>query len=235
MKVLILGDVHCYWDDLNITIGKALQDHPDITDIVQVGDFGYGWRDVQPFEFNPRFLSDEELALLEKIQCRWLDGNHEHHDKLDEDQGAWQPGWEYMRRGSTCSFGELTGMFFGGAASIDKASRTPHISWWPQEVITYGQVREALAAGHQGIDVVFSHEHPTTVPYSSTRYSSDFGKSDKDLLEVLRQSYQPDFWFFGHHHAGDRGRVGKMEWVCCPIIESRQYTIWTGNTIITSW
>lgn len=235
MKFLILGDVHGEWTDLNITIARAIREHPDITHIVQVGDFGYGWSGIKPFKASRSFFIDEEMAIYNAATKLWLDGNHENFDRLDNDNGAWQPGWQHMRRGTVLEIEGKRIMFFGGASSIDKADRVPHISWWPQESITYGEVRRAMEDDGP-IDAIFSHEHPTSVPYSDDRHKGDiFGKGDKDMLEALKQHYKPEFWFFGHHHAGDSGTVNGTQWVCCPIIEARTYTIWDGYTIRRSW
>jgi hypothetical protein len=245
MKFLILGDVHGCWTDLNITIAKAIREHPDITHIVQVGDFGYGWTAFggKPFKASRGFLSQEEMDIYKAATKLWLDGNHENFDIIDVDGGAWQPEWIYMRRGDVLETPREDGsiiraMFFGGASSIDKAQRTPHVSWWPQESITYGQVQRTLATigNHKPMDVIFSHEHPTAVPYADARYEGNiFGQGDKDLLDVLRKHYRPKYWFFGHHHVAAQGEVESMKWTCCPIIESHDYVIWDGNDPQYSW
>lgn len=235
MKFLILGDVHGEWEDLNVTISRAIREHPDITHIVQVGDFGYGWPGSKPFKASRSFFTNETMAIYNAAARLWIDGNHENFDRLETDGDAWQPGWRHMPRGTVLEIENKRIMFFGGASSIDKADRTPHISWWPQESITYGQVRKAMEDGGP-IDAIFSHEHPSSVPYSDIRHNGNiFGKTDKDMLEVLRQHYRPAAWFFGHHHDGDTGIVDGTEWVCCPIIEDRTYTIWDGSTISKTW
>jgi len=239
MKFLILGDVHCYWADMNITIARAIKAHPDITHIVQVGDFGYGnWgTGEKPFKASRAYLDDDAMKVYQNAEKLWLDGNHENHDMLDQDGGAWQPDWTYMPRGSVLEVDGYRVMFFGGASSIDKSRRIPHVSWWPQESITYSQVRQALEETEGRIDAIFSHEHPSDIPYSDIRYGDDpFGDGDKTLLNELRKAVRPDFWFFGHHHHADRGTLDGMEWFCCPIIETRWYTIWDGTSVQTdSW
>jgi predicted phosphodiesterase len=235
MKFLILGDAHGEWTHMNVTISRAIREHPDITHIVQVGDLGYGWPGGKPFKASRSFFSEAEMAVYNAAVKLWIDGNHENFDRLDQDNGASWPDWRHMSRGSVLEIEGKRIMFFGGASSIDKADRTPHVSWWPQESITYGQVRRAMEDDGP-IDAMFSHEHPTAFPYSDTRYDNNiFGRSDKDLLDALRQHFKPKVWFFGHHHFGDTGIVAGTEWVCCPIIEARQYTIWDGETIRRVW
>ena len=236
MKFLILGDVHGHWTEMNVTIAKAVRAHPDITHIVQVGDFGYGWGDAY-FKASKGFFSDEEMAIYDNAEKLWVDGNHENYTKLDVDKGAWQPNWKHMPRGSVLEVDQYRVMFFGGAASIDKAWRTEGVSWWAQEAITYGQVQKTLNEVEGPIDALFTHEHAERVPYSDNRYKHDHAesKSNRQMLQALVDKFQPSFHFFGHHHYADRGMIGEMEWACCPIIESHAYTIWTGESIITHW
>jgi hypothetical protein len=238
MKCLILGDVHGYWEDMNVTISKAIRNHPDITHIIQVGDFGYGWTAYggKPFKASRAFFSDEEMAIYRQATKLWLDGNHENFDMLDTDGGAWQPEWTHMPRGSLLDIDGYRAMFFGGATSIDKPRRIEGVSWWSQESITYAQVSKTLESVDGPIDAIFSHEHPASVPYSDERYGAEaFGIGDKKLLEALRERFTPEWWFFGHHHNPDCGEVQGTKWFCCPIIESRWYTIWTGTSVFTYW
>lgn len=236
MKFLILGDLHGEWANLNITIARALKTDPDITHIVQVGDFAYGWNGTKPHKFSRAYFTDDQIDRLKnEIQCLWLDGNHENYTKLLADGGDWQPNWKYQPRGSVLEVEGYRMMFFGGATSVDIHRRTEGESWWPEESITYGQVHRAMDTEEGPLDAIFSHEHPAAVPYSDIRYKNTTGKGDKDLLEAIRKNYHPDFWFFGHHHAEDRGKVGSTEWFCCPIIDSRKYIIWTGATATTYW
>jgi predicted phosphodiesterase len=241
MKFLILGDVHGCWADLNVTIAAAIKDHPDITHIVQVGDFGYGFTSIpnyKPFKASKGYLDSEQMEIYNAAEKLWLDGNHENFDKLEAEGDAWQPKWKYMPRGSILEVNGYRAMFFGGASSIDKDYRTPHVSWWPQEDITYGQVQKTLEKVDGPIDALFSHEHAECVPYADNRYKKRDPKSqaNRRMLQQLVEKFQPNFHFFGHHHKPDRGIVGQMEWVCCPIIEMpKAYTIWTGTAIHTNW
>src|SRR6185436_2239841 len=137
MKVLILGDVHGVWGDLNIVINAALQQHPDITHLIQVGDFGYAWPGGKPFKFSKSFMDDCTYEKARSLPFYWIDGNHENHDQLEKDQGAYQPRMIYMPRGSVTDMlddddTDKRAMFFGGASSIDKAHRIQGKSWWPQ-------------------------------------------------------------------------------------------------------
>lgn len=236
MKTLILGDVHGEWHSMNVAIARAFRDHPDITHIIQVGDLGYGWPGSKPFKLSRAFIEDDTIKYIQdNVSCMFLDGNHENHDLLDQDGGAWLPGWTYVPRGSVVELDNYRCLFMGGASSIDKDNRKPHVSWWPQESITYGQVQKALE-NDGPIHAVFSHEHFMSCPYSDSRYAGrPFGQSDKRLLEEIKQHFKPNFWFYGHHHFGATGNVDGTEWYCCPVIDGYQYTIWNGYSVLTYW
>jgi len=238
MKALILGDTHGEWTALNVTIAKALNQHPDITHIIQVGDFGYAWPGTKPFKFSRGFFTDEQIDKLEnEIVKLWLDGNHENYTKLIEDCGSWQPGWEWMPRGSVKEIDGYKLMFFGGASSWDKNQRIQGVTWWPDEEISYTQVMAAL--GHDHIDAIFSHDHPTSFSYSDDRYDGNlFGKGCRDSLQALHDQYKPAYWFFGHHHKGDHKLENGTLWTCCPIVDNGKpvcYTIWTGEKVNRYW
>lgn len=235
MKVLILGDCHGEWGELNIVMARALRKHHDITAFVQVGDFGYAWPGSKPFKLLPTFWEDADMEHASALPFYWLDGNHENHDQLEKDQGAYQSNMIYKHRGSINTFHTGDGvaparraMFFGGASSIDKEQRTEGASWWPQESIKYSQVMYALAQSGP-LDMIFSHEHPTAFPYGS--YKGVFGKGDKDALDAVRHHFKPRFWIFGHHHGHKTGIIDGTEWACAPIIDSRQAILWDGDSI----
>jgi len=220
---------------LNATIAKALRRHPDITHIVQVGDFGYGWPQTKPFKISHGYYETDELferAL--KMPFFWLDGNHENHDLLEADHGASQSNTFYCPRGSVIEFKLPTrevrrAMFFGGASSIDKKYRIEGVTWWPQESITYSQTQRAIES-HNEVDIVFSHERPSAFNYKHN-FKEGFGESDKNALEAIREVFKPPFWCFGHYHDYDRGEHDGTQWVCCPIIDDRSYTIWDGDSL----
>jgi len=238
MKVLILGDVHGMWSDLNITIARALKQHPDITHMIQVGDFGYAWpgSDIQangtgfckPFTFHKAYMDPSTIAKAEALPFYWIDGNHENHDQLEKDQGAFQSGMIYQPRGSVLRLTDYTVMFFGGASSIDKDHRIQGKSWWPQESITYRQVMEALDY-QQTIDLVISHEFPFDFPYGS--YKKEFGRSDKQALNAIRGQFKPRHWVFGHHHTYQAGETEGTTWACAPCIEQHQAILWNGESL----
>ena len=80
MKVLLVGDVHNEFQQLNVLINKK---RPDI--VICCGDFGY-W---------PRWIRSQKLSDIKPQGAKiyWVDGNHEDHwsiqtrvtDELEKD------------------------------------------------------------------------------------------------------------------------------------------------------
>jgi predicted phosphodiesterase len=242
MKILFLGDVHGEWAAMNIVIAKAITKHPDITHIIQVGDFGMGWKgkeDRRYFKWIKKFHVD----VPDHLPIHWCDGNHDRHDLLARDGNTGsslenQGKIIYQPRGSVLEIEEFSILFFGGASSIDRDRRTEGKDWWPEECIQYGQIQKALEYDGK-IDAIVSHDHPASVPYSYKRYNSICGQGDRTALEALKNKFNPEYWFFGHHHHEADGILpGGMEWYCCPIIEQGLpylYTIWDGYNVTKEW
>lgn len=232
--ILILGDVHGEWGELNTVVLKALRTYSGISAIVQVGDLGYSWPGHKPFAFSSAFGTKKEVKHAESLPFHWLEGNHEHYTKLLLDNGASQPGLIYQPRGSTHDFGGTLGtaMFFGGASSIDREQRIPFKEWWPEECITLHQVLPVLHADNKcKVDILFSHDHPSSIPHSDKLYGSNqFGRSDRIALELVREKVKPRFCVFGHHHKFGSGKLkdGTI-WACVPIIDSRHAILYDGK------
>jgi hypothetical protein len=218
MKLAVFGDVHAYWEELNITIARVVRRYPNIHRFIQVGDWGYKMHNRGPLKLSSKFLDDQELTIAASVPKHWCDGNHDNHEQLALDNGLWQPDWRYQSRGSVLTVGEHNIMFFGGASSIDKDHRVTGATWWPQESIKYTQVAKALEY-NQKVDIIISHEFPLAFPYAS--WKDDFGKSDREGLQALLDHFKPRLWIFGHHHDYKHGETNGTLWACAPIIEQR--------------
>lgn len=191
-RVLIVGDTH---SDASFVsnihrVAKALEGTEEaISTIVQLGDFG--------FTFDSNMLASIRAWLDrdENHRWYWIDGNHDHHDYLDNlvsltgwtspismsllpfkdqhDRGGWIKFPDrlfYCPRGSTWTLGSTTCMALGGAYSIDKQYRTPGRSWWYQELITESDLRRVehvMQEREDTIEVMFTHDTPITEPFET--------------------------------------------------------------------
>jgi hypothetical protein len=156
---LFFGDWH---GDINYalrSLERAYKKFPDIDVFYHVGDFG-----VWPG--SDYYLDSVALSLSAEGKTMVVTGgNHENWNQWD----VWTQGtkpfkylgydlillpklWSWTHAGKTFTS-------VGGAHSIDRSFRTPNLSWWPQESISYGTVNTVLNASDEyKADVLITHE-----------------------------------------------------------------------------
>lgn len=188
-KIIVAGDIHARWDILNSMIAEQ---RPDL--LLQCGDFGY-WPAMAYADSVPvvcRYPSPGNAQL------HWCDGNHEDYWRLAkrETNEIW-PGVIYQPRGSTLTLpdGRVV-LFMGGADSIDKANRIYGSTWFPDELITYGDVMRLDP--NLRVDIVISHTCPTEI--ASLLVGPKVHDPSCRMLSHILQVYRPQLWYFGHWH-----------------------------------
>jgi hypothetical protein len=173
--------------------------------IVHLGDFGY--------EFAPAYLDRVTTALRNSgIELWFVDGNHEKFPVLSsfpiqaDGRRRLTDRVYHLPRGFRWQWSGVSFLALGGAYSIDRAWRTPGVSWWPEEEITEGDIGNATAGGP--VDVLVAHDCPTGVPIPGLEDSADrwppmdLIKAVNHRLRVLRvvQAVQPRVVWHGHYH-----------------------------------
>lgn len=170
MRILMLGDTH--GDRGAIKYAHEICKSEGINTVMQVGDFGY-WPGEHGHDTFTEYVSRKATPL--GVTWYWLDGNHENFDALEKNvdmtsrvpvsirvgfgyQELDFPNVFYCPRGSTWIWDGVTFMAMGGAYSVDKEYRTPHVSWWPQERITLDDVDRAKKTDK--VDVLLCHDAP---------------------------------------------------------------------------
>lgn len=171
MKILFAGDVHGDIGHIRNVFAHACRVEADA--IFQVGDFNYGFYRSQFKGTGGRVECEVTHAvskLVEKTEIPFyvIDGNHEDFDVLGaaleglmpEEDGTYQlyPNVFYVPRGTILEWSGVKFMCVGGAASVDRKTRTPYVDWFPQETITDADVDKAIQAGKA--DVLVSHDAP---------------------------------------------------------------------------
>lgn len=213
MAIFVTGDTHGELDIEKVDAfsrgagaGLSRDDY-----LIILGDFGFVWSDPP---------SERERARLDWFEDQpWttlvVDGNHENFDLLDAlPIERWaggrvhliRPHVIHLMRGEAFHFGGHSFFVAGGGYSIDKEWRTPHKTWWPQEVPN-GEERAHIAAQVEAleeVDYVLTHCPPTgCYEMYRARWSGFWGPSDEwtDWLEEHvegRLAYK--LWFYGHLH-----------------------------------
>ena len=191
MKILVIGDVHNQFNDLNTIINKK---KPDL--VICCGDFGY-W---PAFNKSQGILPLSYIKLQTAEKLLFCDGNHEDHWALrDRTTNELEPGIIYQPRGSTYTLpdGRII-LFMGGALSIDKNLRTIGVDWFPEETITQ---KDLDNLSDIKVDIFITHTCPVELVNALTvNYPEKGVEPSNHALSELWQKYKPDLWFLGHWH-----------------------------------
>jgi len=178
--------------------------------LFQLGDFG-----LWPGPAGKRFLrAVESAAASAHINVYWLDGNHDDFDRLEARRRAGEPltffseHVVHLARGTRWELGGVTFCAVGGATSLDRPTRTPHLSWWPQEELTGSQCHDITLGGR--VDVLLTHDvaHEINVPgiqhrvYTPTWPARELERAwlHRERLGELTAALEPTHLFHGHFH-----------------------------------
>lgn len=207
-----LDDRNDHFDDWQIAPAFSHLSKEDT--VIVCGDFGYIWTGSQDEE---AFLD----ALSRKIPFKLLfvDGNHENFDLLYQyPEMNWCGGRiHYVRqnvyhlmRGEIFEIDGFKVFALGGAASTDTMYRVPGVSWWPQEVPTYGEIEHARAnlKKHDNcVDLIVTHAVRVEIArrYRGTNYKETFSDhAFTDFLEEIAVNVEHKAWVHGHYHVNQR-------------------------------
>ena len=212
-RILVAGDWHG-----NTGVAKALVEYAaqgGANVIVHAGDFGH-WHSGSGTK---AFYAGLHESLVEHdITLYWVDGNHEAHPDIRERlHGSREAAALYKKfpriihlpRGFRWEWFGQTWMALGGAASIDRLTRSPGKSWWPEELLSDDDVEHASRPG--GVDVIVSHDCPYGVdiptvgigeprdcgwPWITQVESGEHRRKVRDVVNAIR----PRLIIHGHYH-----------------------------------
>ena len=180
-KYHFIGDIHGN-TQLVTKIGNRYRDD----NVIQIGDFGIG------------FTNDPEHLPKLPANCRFIRGNHD-----DPSLCKKHPQW--VKDGHT----EITPngtkmMFVGGAWSIDWRLRTPGVSWWEDEQLSYSELNDMV---DQYLsfkpDVMITHDAPQSVAqqmFLTGTHKPLYPSRTSMAFDSMFESHKPMHWLFGHWH-----------------------------------
>ena len=223
--VFVTGDLHGHIDIHKLNAKNfPLQRELNKDDYVIVcGDFGLVWggRNSKSDAYWQKWLNDKPFTTL------FIDGNHENHELLQQyPVSEWhggkvhtiQPSVIHLMRGQVYEIEGSKVFTMGGASSHDKKYRKEGVSWWPQEIPSKEEYKEAeqnLAAVDWKVDVVLTHCAPTSLQsLISFGYKQD---ALTHFLDEVNSRLQFDKWYIGHYHINKN--MGKYRFVYEDILE----------------
>lgn len=177
--------------------------------MVLLGDTGLLWDSTKEEAKNLEKLGKKKYTTL------LIDGAHENFDMLSKyPVTEWNGGKAqvitgnliHLMRGELYNIGDKKVFVFGGGESLDREMRTPHVTWWEEEIPTVEEMQngeENLKANDFQVDYIFSHEAP-----SGFRRFIDSGKYNLNALnvylETLKEKTTFKKWLFGNYHVNKR-------------------------------
>lgn len=180
MSKLIIGDVHGKFNRLKEIVGDGSQHEH----YIQLGDLGVGF----PDRMHPRQLSYPQ-GMPDNF--RFFRGNHDN------------PGFAAACPHFLGEYGmdnELGFFYVGGAWSIDKDYRTPGVTWWESEQLSYEQLINARDEYIRAMPrVMITHECPPQV-FPMVCYGKYVATQTSAALGDMLNAHRPDIWIFGHYH-----------------------------------
>lgn len=218
MRYLLVGD-----SDQNIDwwahVVEPAAVELDVAGIIQLGDFGY-WCSRHGTTF-------QERVAQGPLPVWFLDGNHEHHDRLAADvaaaravRGITDPtapvplggALHYLPRGARLTLNGCRVAALGGAVSIDQAHLVEGRTWFPAEAVSDSDLA-VLAAGGSA-DVLLTHDAPAghripklkpawQLPPLWRRYHPAC-EAHRDQVRRAVEAVQPRLVVHGHFHLAYR-------------------------------
>lgn len=202
----ITGDVHADLKDLESRdFGRLKKDDM----VVICGDFGILWTGDKAEQKNIRMLGRQKCHTL------FVDGTHENFDLLDQyPVTEWNGGRVqvlegnliHLMRGEVYTIAGKKIFTFGGGESTDQEIRTPHGTWWPQEMPGEEEMRRGIAnlvKADWQVDYIFTHEAPVT--FKDFMEENEMSLNALNIyLDYIREKCSFKKWIFGHYHRDKR-------------------------------
>lgn len=195
----------------------------NIKNIIQVGDFGFGFFKDRELHALNDLLSESGLTLYV------LRGNHDSTDFLYGAIDSPEP-WQilsnlvYLPDAYRLKIGNYIAVVAGGAGSIDRSSREPRVDWWEDELLSLNSLSRILDDGPA--DIVLSHDVPLEFPLNNATSNIvqyylqrdptvlRYCQEHQSALSMIVKTLHPSLLIHGHHHTVWRKNVNGTI-MCC--------------------
>jgi len=195
--MIFIGDVHGEFAEYRSMLGIC-GDLPSI----QLGDMGIGFGCDDDYDAPPAH--------------RFFRGNHDNPVKCRAIPN-------YL---GDFGYIEDEGVFFvSGAESPDMYLRQPHVNWWEEEELNYGQMARAFELYKTSLPkIVATHDCPLFLLRHMYPKRRIIESSTAKFLEALFEVHQPAAWVFAHHHKSFHFSIKGTEFFGLRILEMLKLT-----------
>lgn len=219
-NIYIVGDTHGDWD---VLFGRI--DRVDIKDCVllHVGDIGIGFKSPEKQRREIDLLNNR--FKKRNIRFMGVAGNHDHRayflGQYNLSHFELLPDYTYR------IFNGEKFLFVGGAVSVDRRLRVPHVSWWQDEAFV---LKPDLV---EKVDVLITHSAPNwNGPIDKAGISGwcdkdptlwdECLKEREDITKLIELS-QPKKHFCGHFHVSSFASLNGCDSRIVDILEIIEY------------
>jgi predicted phosphodiesterase len=212
-KIYVLGDIHGAYNTITWWVNKF-----DIKNsiIIQLGDFGIGFKSNKEAEHRP-LIALNVILSENSVHLYVIRGNHDDpecftSDEFNKSNITFLPDYSVL---------ELEGtkiLLVGGAISIDRSVRKQDVppSWFPGEVFV---LNEEKLSEYRNIDVVITHTAPSfCYPVGWNQLVYDWADVDPGLhhelpeerkkltkmWDILNKNNKIKKYFYGHFHSSKK-------------------------------
>ena len=209
-RVLLVGDIHSKPMHIELLSGHVSNMNP--SSVIVLGDTLFNdWH------------NQDKLAMMSNTNVPWylIDGNHDNicmDDSISQTElTELYDNVHFVPRGYVHYENGKRFVFIGGAHSIDKAGRTPHLDWWSNEAPSQGLLNQVSYYGaYDGETIVFAHECPLSWELRNKMSRSEdtldqtqvrAGEHLREWLAIIAKELDVSQWFHGHHHYRYTGKV----------------------------
>lgn len=211
MYTRLVGDIHGMLNDYrfySLGIGRQLKKDEHYHNSIQVGDFGFGFRES--------WDANAKQWLAENSTHSFIRGNHDNPAICKTASG-------YIPDGRV----EGHTMFIGGAWSIDNPNAPPGwykrvegVDWWADEQCSEKQFQHFLDVyATVKPRVMITHDCPVIASrelFFKTQLvkGEEYPNRTSSYLQAMYDIHQPEFWFFGHWHHTTHVKLGNTHFQC---------------------
>lgn len=195
--IAIVGDIHGDMNNFHNVL-KYLDEH-NVHHFIQVGDLI-----PRLFDFNDVINEMENYLNMYNITMYFIDGNHDHHEKLTHTQQL-APHIIYQQRGSQLKLDNKNFIFIGGAYSIQRSLNPFNVNKLDKlETISdedENRVKQLIVPEHS---IIIAHDIPIKIKKPKNLFwwikESKSSKKQRNLLQWMLDRFNPDMYIHGHYH-----------------------------------